>query len=221
MTSPYDIELLRFDTPMGYSKAYELQVERRKAVERGEAGSALFLLEHSPVITMGRNAHETNLLKSPEEYAALGIEVCEVSRGGDVTYHGPGQLVAYPVINLALWQKSIRWYLRALEDVIIAVLYSYGLQGERSEGQTGVWVSNAKVAAIGIGLHGWVTYHGISLNVKPDMTHFQTIIPCGIQDKPVTSLAMLLESCPTMAEVTERFSTAFLDYFATAPKAES
>ena len=199
------IETMRLPCLTRYADALQIQRERRDAIEAGRLGNALFLLEHAPVITLGRKAHEEHLLHSREELAAMGVDVCETDRGGDVTYHGPGQLVAYPVINLTLWTPSIRWYLRALEEILIRQLARYGLKGERMAGFTGVWIDGAKVAAIGVGVHNWVTFHGIALNVDPDMSHFGLIIPCGIADKPVTSLKRLLGQPPPMAQVTDDF----------------
>ncbi|HOS01471.1 MAG TPA: lipoyl(octanoyl) transferase LipB, partial [Candidatus Hydrogenedentes bacterium] len=143
------IETIHLPGQVRYADAYAAMTERRAAVEAGQAANALFLLEHAPVITLGRNAHASNLLLSEEEYAARGIEVHIADRGGDVTYHGPGQLVAYPVLQLNEWRLSIRGYLRALEEVMIRLLAAYELPGERVDRLTGVWVRGAKVAAIG------------------------------------------------------------------------
>lgn len=187
----------------------ERQLERHKAVATGEAPNTLFLLEHTPVVTLGREAHSENLLLDRTGYAREGIELVETTRGGDVTYHGPGQLVAYPILNLNQFKLSIGWYLRTLESVLIDVLADYGLEGERVEGLTGVWVGGAKVAAIGIGVRRWTTFHGIALNVAPEMDHFKTIVPCGIADKPVTSLAKLLDVPPSLQEVAAAFDAHF------------
>ncbi len=208
------IETLRYADPVPYAEALRIQVARRDQVERGLAQNTLMLLRHPPTFTLGRKADDSHLLRSREELAALGIEVCEADRGGDVTYHGPGQLVAYPILRLADWRLSVDWYLRQLEEVIIATLAHYGLRGERLAGFTGVWVDGAKVAAIGIGVHCWVTYHGIAINVDPNMEHWGLIVPCGIPDKPVTSLKRLLNDAPTVEEVDEVFENAFRDQFA-------
>lgn len=210
------VETIRLPGLTPYEEALRLQRERRTAVEEGRLGNALFLLEHAPVITLGRNHHPENLLRTPQEFRALGIDVCETDRGGDVTYHGPGQAVAYPVLNLNFWNPSIRGYLRALEEVLIRQLASYDLRGERVEGYTGVWVGGGKVAAIGIGIHNWVSSHGIALNVDPDMSHFELIVPCGIADKPVTSLKALLGHAPPMQQVMDDFERSFRAHFETA-----
>lgn len=207
------LETIRFTEPQAYAAMLERQLARHKAVVAGEAPNTLFLLEHRPVVTLGREAHAENLLLARAAYEAEGIDVLETSRGGDVTYHGPGQLVAYPILNLNEWKRSVGWYLRALESVLIDLLADYGLQGERVEGLTGVWVGGAKVAAIGIGLRRWTTFHGIALNVAPNMTHFKTIIPCGIADKPVTSLAMLLGNPPDLELVSLGFEKHFRRHF--------
>lgn len=207
------IEVIRPQRLVPYDEAYRAQVKRRIAIEQGRAGHALFLLEHPAVITLGKSSQRENLLRSQEELDAMGVALHETDRGGDVTYHGPGQLVAYPLLDLRSWRKSIRWYLRSLEGVLIRTLERYGLQGERVEGFTGVWVNGAKVAAIGVGIHNWVTFHGIALNVCPDMSHFNFIIPCGIQGKPVTSLERLLGVAPSMPDVMDAFEQSFLEWF--------
>lgn len=199
---------------ISYEAAYQRQLERRAAVEAGEARNALFLLEHEAVMTLGRNAHREHLLKPVVALEQEGIAVVEADRGGDVTYHGPGQLVAYPILNLKEWRESIKWYLRTLEEVLIRQLGDYGLAAYRKEGLTGVWVDDAKVAAIGVGIHKWVTFHGIALNVDPDMAHFSYIVPCGIGDKPVASLTMLLEDPPSAAEAGADFERHFRSIFA-------
>jgi len=207
------VETIRIDAPAAYAPMLERQKARWRAVVDGQAESALFLLEHRPVITLGRDADEKHLLRTRAQFAEEGIEIAETDRGGDVTYHGPGQMVAYPILDLNQWRRSVGWYLRNLEESLIELLAAYGLRGERVEGLTGVWVDGAKVAAIGIGVRRWVTYHGISLNVDPIMRHFGYIVPCGIADKPVTTLHALLGEAPDMGEVTQRYEAAFRAVF--------
>lgn len=207
------IESIRLRGPVAYREAYDAQIARRDLVESGDAVEALFLLEHTPVFTLGRKAEETHLLTPRDALANMGIDVVEVDRGGDVTYHGPGQLVAYPVLDLSRRRQSIKGYLRKLEGVIIAFLADYGLEGGRVEGYTGVWVDGAKVAAIGIGLHKWVTFHGVAINIDPDMEHFKLIVPCGIPDKPVTSLKLLLGKAPSMEDAYDIFEKCFAAAF--------
>jgi lipoyl(octanoyl) transferase len=191
----------------------QMQREQREAIARGEAPNTLYLLEHEPVFTCGRDFHQENLLLAPELLKARGIEVTETDRGGDVTYHGPGQLVAYPLLNLSEWQCSVGWYLRTLEQVIIDLLAEWNLEGYRVEGLTGVWVAGAKVAAVGVGIHRWITFHGVAINVHPNLDHFGLIIPCGISDKPVTSLERLLPKCPDFDTVAARFEAHFRRVF--------
>lgn len=207
------IEAIRLPGCTPYPHGLDLQRKRRVAVEAGEADNALFVLEHEPVFTLGRNFERENLLLAEDVLAARGISVYKADRGGDVTYHGPGQLVAYPILNLREWKLSIRWYLRSLEQVLIRQLAEYGLTGERVDGFTGVWVEGEKIAAIGVGIHDWVTYHGVALNVDPDMSHFGYIVPCGIRDKPVTSLRKLLGHAPELDTVADDFERAFREYF--------
>ena len=192
-----------------YAPMLDLQRKRHAEVAQSQAPNTLYLLEHAPVITLGRKARPEHILHSPEALAGMGIDRVPTDRGGDVTYHGPGQLVAYPILRLQEWTPSIGWYLRALEEVLIQVLARLDLEGERLQDFTGVWVRGAKVAAIGIGIRDWTTYHGIALNIAPAMDHFRLIVPCGIQDKPVTSLAQLLEDAPSMTTVATLFEEEF------------
>lgn len=203
------LEVVRLSSDVRYEQAYAHQIQRRDAIQRGESPDALLICEHPPTITLGRNSHEHHLLQSRDNLTKMGIDVVEVDRGGDVTYHGPGQLVAYPILNLERWKPSVSWYLRELEQVLIDVLNDFGLKGERLEKHTGVWVAGAKVAAVGVGIHKWVSYHGISINVAPNMNHWALIVPCGIPDKPVTSLERLLGEPPPMADLMQRFEERF------------
>jgi lipoyl(octanoyl) transferase len=149
----------------------------------------LLLLEHRPVYTLGQGASLEFLKFDP---ANVSVEVHRVERGGEVTYHCPGQLVGYPILNLRHYQQDLHWYLRQLEEVLIQLLGVYGLKGDRSAGMTGVWLEGRKVAAIGIKVSRWITMHGFALNVCPDLSGFERIVPCGIADKPVGSLAQFI-----------------------------
>lgn len=209
----YDLDVIRESAPVAYELMLARQLRRHQGVAEGRFPDTLYLLEHAAVVTMGKESHDENLLLSPDALSAHGVELLKTSRGGDVTYHGPGQLVAYPILNLNHWKLSVGWYLRTLESVLIDVLAEYGLTGSRVEGRTGVWVGDAKVAAIGIALRKWTTLHGIALNVSPNMDHFGYIIPCGIADKPVTSLAQLLDVPPDMDEVATCFERHFRRHF--------
>lgn len=207
--APRSIEVIRFAEPIKYDEAYALQIARRNEVEQGKNQNALFLLEHPPTITFGRSSHKANLLATPKALKSAGIDIAHIDRGGDITYHGPGQLVAYPILKLNHWQKSVQWYIRSLEDVIIQTLAHHRIDATRMEKFTGVWVDNAKIAAVGIGIHQWVTYHGIAINLNPNPEHWKLIVPCGIQDKPVTSLTQLLENPPTLSELMDTFADEF------------
>ncbi|HYZ85706.1 MAG TPA: lipoyl(octanoyl) transferase LipB [Bryobacteraceae bacterium] len=173
-----------------YGDALLLQqslVEQRK---HSEIPDQLLLLEHPHVVTLGRNAHPENILASDDVLQRTGIEVHHIKRGGDVTYHGPGQLVGYPIFDLREWKRDVLAYVRTIEQVLIDALGTFGITGERLEGATGVWVNGAKVAAIGVHISRWVTSHGFALNVSTDLSYFQYIVPCGLT-KPVTSLRAL------------------------------
>ncbi|MBW7866035.1 MAG: lipoyl(octanoyl) transferase LipB [Candidatus Hydrogenedentes bacterium] len=207
---------VRFERMAGlvpYGEADSLQRACRSALEAGGGMDTVFLLEHAPVITLGRKSDPAHVRAPRELLDALGVDVCVADRGGDVTYHGPGQMVAYPVLDLRRRRCSVNWYLRSLEETLLRLLAGYGIGGGRLEGFTGVWVDGAKVAAIGVGIHQWVTFHGIALNVDPDWRHWDCIVPCGIADKPLTSLARLLGKAPPMAEVMDRFQEAFSGVF--------
>ena len=188
-----------------YEEGLALQARAVQARRAGTIGDVLLLLEHPPVVTLGRGAHEEHLLHSPEELQARGIELHEAGRGGDVTYHGPGQLVGYPILALETGRRDAHRYLRDLEQALIDLAGGYGLEAGRIEGLTGVWVGQEKLAAIGVRLStGWITSHGFALNVAEDLSGFENIVPCGISDRGVTSLARLLERAPELQEVAEQ-----------------
>ena len=189
----------------------EALVGRRRS---GEVPDQLLLLEHPHVITRGSSSQEENLLLSPSELEAEGIEVFDVGRGGDVTYHGPGQLVGYPVLDLRPDRKDLHQYLRDLEEALIRALKRFDISAGREEGLTGVWVPQGKIAAIGVRVSsGWITSHGFALNVDPDLDRFSSIIPCGIQDRHVTSMAKLLERPVLVNEVLLPVIQAFEEVF--------
>ena len=179
--------------PTGYPEALELQaalVERRRV---GGIPDTLVLLEHPHVITFGSAGGRGHLRVPPGELAARGVGVHEAGRGGDVTYHGPGQLVGYPVLDLKPDRKDLHAYLRSLERVLIGALRAFGIDGERDESATGVWAGGAKVAAIGIRVSsGWITSHGFALNANTDLSYFDAIVPCGLRGRRVTSVSRLL-----------------------------
>ena len=197
-----------------YRETLRLQEELREKVRADSSEEFLILVEHPPVITLGRRANTANILVNRDELRRRGFEVHEVTRGGDVTYHGPGQVVGYPIIDLNRHHVGIREYMRGLEEVILRVLRRFGIEGERVEGLTGVWTSGGKVAAIGVAIRHWVTYHGFALNVNTDLSHFRVITPCGISNRPVTSMAVLLGRPVDEAEVRRVIEEEFRGVFA-------
>ena len=196
---------------MPYAEAFALQQQLVGERKRGEIADQLLFVEHPHVVTMGRNAKLENLLAAPELLARAGIEFHHTDRGGDVTYHGPGQVVGYPIIDLREWQRDVVKYVRAVEEVLIVALAGFGIRGERLAGATGVWVDGAKVAAIGVHISRWVTSHGFALNVDTDLSYFRYIVPCGLT-KPVTSLREL--GCTAdRTQVIDALATAFAREF--------
>jgi lipoyl(octanoyl) transferase len=173
-----------------YASALELQQALATERKQGLIGDQLLLLEHPHVITQGRNGHAENVLAGEDILARAGIAFHPTDRGGDVTYHGPGQLVGYPILDLRDWKRDVGAYVRAVEETLIATLADYGIAAGRIPKLTGVWVDGRKIAAIGVHLSRWVTSHGFALNVSTDLSYFQYIVPCGLT-KPVTSMAAL------------------------------
>lgn len=172
-----------------YAEAHRLQKELQGKRIRGEVSDIVLLLEHPPVLTMGRSAKAQHVVAAPELLESRGIQVHEVGRGGDVTYHGPGQLVAYPIIDLKPDRKDVRKYVASLEETMIRTCAGFGLAAGRVEGLNGAWIGDRKVGAVGVRISRWVTMHGLALNVNSDLREFEMIVPCGIQDKGVTSLS--------------------------------
>lgn len=187
-----------------YRPLWNLQQRLWRARHAGAVPDTLLLLEHEPVITLGRNAHREHLLLAESEYRARGVEVVEVDRGGDVTYHGPGQLVGYWIFDLRDWQLDLGRYLREIEGVLIDALANYGIAAGRSSGATGVWVGDAKIAAIGLHMSRWVSTHGFAFNLEADLDPFRWIVPCGLHGRPVTSLAKELAGAPHPASMPPR-----------------
>ncbi|WP_405285726.1 lipoyl(octanoyl) transferase LipB [Gaopeijia maritima] len=199
---------------LGYRSGLDLQAERVRARRAGEVPDTLYLVEHDPVLTLGTSTRSENLLLAEDELRARGYELAEVGRGGDVTYHGPGQLVGYPVLDLKPDRTDLHRYLRDLEEVLIRALAAFGLEAGREDGLTGVWLPEGKVAAIGVRVSsGWITSHGFALNVDPDLSRFGVIVPCGIADRAVTSMAQALGSAPDPARVEAAVVTAFSEVF--------
>jgi len=194
-----------------YREALAAQESLLSARIAGEVPDTLVLTEHEPVYTLGLRAGAlANLRLDDAERVRRGIDLVETRRGGDITYHGPGQLIAYPIVSLDQ-RRDLHAYLRFLEDVLITTVATWGLTAERRPGKTGIWIGSRKIAAIGIAVRRWVAYHGISLNIDPDLDAFEGIVPCGIpsSDGSVTSLARELPQPPSFAETQAAFIRAF------------
>jgi lipoyl(octanoyl) transferase len=201
-----------------YGKALEYQRAVARARIAGEIPEdVLLLVEHPPVVTLGRSAKERHLLASPELLAARGVELFEVERGGDVTFHGPGQLVGYPIIDLKRHRRDLHWYLRQVEEALIRAIGAFGIAGERHAGYTGVWTQNRKIASIGVHARDWVTWHGFALNVTTDLEYFDLIVPCGIPAVTMTSVAVESAAPPTGSQVEAAVVSAFGDVFDLTP----
>jgi len=181
---------------MAYDKALAYQEELVKERKAGDIGDTLLLLEHEPVYTLGRSANEENLLSTPAELEKKGIKVFQTTRGGDVTYHGPGQLVGYPIIDLGRDSRKVVWYVDMLEKIIVDTLAQYGIKARGDRKNRGVWIGDTKIAAIGVKVAGHVTMHGFSLNIRVNLSDYDGIVPCGIRDKGVTSLHRNLKDSP-------------------------
>ena len=193
-----------------YREAWELQKKLQSQRISGEIDDLLLLVEHFPVYTLGKNAPTEHLLNNKSD----NISIVQSDRGGNVTFHGPGQLVGYPILDLNNYKKSITWYMRELEKLIINTLNDYHIKAERKEGLTGVWVNDKKIAAFGVRISRWVTMHGFSLNINPDLKYYQGIIPCGISQYGVTSMANILgDSAPKMSEMKKKIVSQFISNF--------
>lgn len=217
-----------------YGEALLLQHRLVAARKQGQLNDTLLLLEHPPVFTLGRNAREEHILATREFLDQIGIQVFHVERGGDVTYHGPRQLVGYPILDLRNFRMDVGWYVRSLEELLMGTIQEFGLEprrlgddgGPRDPKLVGVWVDNpardeilrkmqpyAKVAQIGARIESWISYHGFALNVDPIMQHFELIVPCGISDKPVSSMALALghpiEMSMVRGEIARQFQFVF------------
>jgi len=194
-----------------YRAALSFQHRAVETRARGESPDVLYAMEHDPVLTLGRSTEPGTLKASAADLARRGIEVIPVERGGDVTYHGPGQIVGYPIVDLAGLPggRDLHRYLRDLEEALIRTLASYGLPAVRRPPYTGVWVGDRKVAAIGVAVRRWVAFHGFALNVDPDLAHFDLIHPCGIRHLGVASMASLLGQAPPRDQVLDRLASEF------------
>lgn len=196
-----------------YGSALDLQMricEIRKLIREPDI---LLLLEHPPTITLGRNGRRQNLLVTDQILKSRGVELFESDRGGDITFHGPGQLVGYPILKLEQPERDVHRYMRNLEECLIRALRSFGIDGVRNEGYTGVWTDRGKIAAMGVHLSRWVTRHGFALNVNTDMSFYSLIVPCGIAGKNVTSMQQLLSRPVSLEETAKKVAAEFAAVF--------
>ena len=193
-----------------YEDAWNLQKQLQSQRISGQIEDHLLLVEHFPVYTLGKNSPKEHLLVQESE----SISIIQTDRGGNITFHGPGQLVGYPILDLNHYKKSVSWYMRELEQLIIDVLKEYNINAGRKKGLTGTWVRDKKIAALGVRISKWVTMHGFSLNINPDLKYYQGIIPCGISEYGVTSMAEILgENVPSMMEIKETLVKHFISKF--------
>jgi lipoate-protein ligase B len=192
-----------------YKKTWNYQKELLKKRSNNEINDTLILVEHEPVFTLGKNADENHILQNCPD----NIKTYHIERGGDVTYHGPGQLVGYPILDLRNYKKSISWYMRSLEQVIIDTLFDYNISANRKKGLTGVWCNNEKIAALGVRVSRWITMHGFSLNIDPNLNHYKNIIPCGIFEHGVTSMSGVLNKTVDYEHVKKTIIKKFLYQF--------
>ena len=213
---------LLYVLPLGllpYTAALTLQRAAARGRISGEiAEDVLLLLEHPPVVTLGRSSKGKHLLASAETMRARGVELHEVERGGDVTFHGPGQLVGYPIIDLKRHKHDLHWYLRQVEAALISALGELGIPAERKAGLTGVWTGGRKIASIGVHARDWVTWHGFALNVSTDLSYFDLIVPCGIDGVVMTSVERELGAAVEMSTVEDAVARAFGSVFSLTPQ---
>lgn len=198
---------------LSYRAGLALQQHYLRAENRPDA-DLLILTEHPPTITLGRKTDPRHLLTSADELQKKGIEIHQSARGGSITYHGPGQLVGYPLIDLTRHKRDLHLFLRTLEEVLIAVLRRWDIPANRREQRTGVWVGNKKIASIGIGVQSWVSWHGFALNVSTDLNLFQHIVPCGLQNVQMTSMQQCLGTAPVPEALEDALIRQFADSFA-------
>ena len=192
-----------------YKHTWELQKELQLQRIENKIDDTLLLVEHEPVYTFGKNTDENHLLQNYPE----NVKLFHIERGGDITFHGPGQIVGYPIMDLHNYKMSISWYMRALEEVIIRSVDKFGISADRKDGLTGVWVEDEKIAALGVRISRWVTMHGFALNVNTDLTYYDSIIPCGIFDYGITSMEHILGEKQNISKIKSILSAVFLDVF--------
>jgi lipoyl(octanoyl) transferase len=202
---------------IAYARGLELQERLVRERQAGQIPDQLLLLEHDPVFTLGRNARAENVLFPAQELRARGFEVFETGRGGDVTYHGPGQVVGYPILDLSPDRRDVHRYVRDLEEVMIRTCADYGLSATRVAGLTGVWIGDEKIGAIGVRIARWVTSHGFAFNVATDLSAFDLIVPCGIRGRGVTSLERQLGQPVPILPVMDRLTAHVAGVFGRTP----
>ena len=195
-----------------YNDTWKLQKKLQSKRILGEIEDHLLLVEHPPVFTLGKNASKQHIINNLQD-----VSIIQTDRGGNITFHGPGQLVCYLILDLNHYKRSITWYMRELEQLIIDVLVDYNINASRKEGLTGTWVKDKKIAALGVRISKWVTMHGFSLNINPDLNFYKNIIPCGIKEYGVTSMAKIMgNEVPSMdeikANITKHFTKNFVGY---------
>ena len=195
-----------------YKEVWDLQKELVKKRQNGQINDTLILVEHEPVYTLGKDADENHIL----QHTPIDVKTYHIERGGDVTFHGPGQLVGYPILDLHNYKKSISWYMRGLEQLIIDTLAEFMVISERKDGITGVWVGDEKIAALGVRVKRWITMHGFALNIMPDLSYYSGIIPCGIFEYGVTSMAELVIGELAFDSVKQVLIEKFMNQFKTA-----
>jgi lipoyl(octanoyl) transferase len=200
----------------GYEAAWDIQKELAEKLIAGEGEETLIFVEHPHVLTLGANFHEENLLFTAEKYASMGVEVIRTDRGGDVTYHGPRQLVIYPIFDIARHGKDLHRWMRDLEETMIRTIAEFGVEGRRFAPHTGVWVGDRKIAAIGVKIKKWVNLHGIALNCNNDLAYFDMIVPCGIVGYGVTSLTRETGREVTIEDAKPAVARAFEEVFGVA-----
>jgi lipoyl(octanoyl) transferase len=197
-----------------YLEILDLQRELVELRQENKIPDILLLVEHEPVITLGRRGNMANILSTPDEIDLQGIQIHQVERGGDVTYHGPGQLVGYPVINLSQRRLGVRTFVQLLEESIIRALAEFGIRAGRKSQHRGVWVKGQKIAALGVAVRRWVSFHGFALNVSPNLDHYCYIYPCGLKPEQVTSMEVLLGEAPPMVTVCQKLMRRFTELIA-------
>jgi lipoate-protein ligase B len=214
--APNRVEVRRLGM-VEYGAAYQLQKKLQQQRVEGEIGDTLLLLEHPPTVTVGKAGSIDNILVPRETLSKLGISLYFVDRGGDVTYHGPGQLVGYPILDLSSRGGDLKRYVRDLEEVLIRTLGDFSIKAGRDPRHVGVWIDQKKIASIGLSIREWVTMHGFALNVSTDLEGFSLIHPCGFKDRKTASLQELLSFCPSLEQVTECLLQHFYEIFDPEP----